>query len=459
MPAIICYIAELKVPPNVTLEDVFTIQGRTIGDCFQQASALTSGGAAINLSMDVSQRHLLTPPTTAGVCDSMLQTSLSQIFKAATLAAPLRVGLILADIYLKYPDAYGCMFDLDQNTPDYCPRQGCALFVEPLLGAIQNINGSTRDFQDFLTFTAIHELGHAFNLWHLDTSSFMVPAPDASSFKQTLSFVDDENNYLRYGADTDDAPYVLPGKSAFNDRGPLVPAIESGSLMRPPSDSAVKLEIRMSQEEFFHFEPVELDVRVICARKGIVKIPDRIDPSHESFALWITRPDGERFRYRPGKIVCAAPRFRKISQTKPFSRDISFFRHCGGPTFSIPGRHQVQAVMTLSKKTSIFSNVVSCEVIPPKPRFKMYADMKKAFSSIETIRFLRYKTQLPPAPALETLKRFANRNSSAASAATIHYSLGRTLLALAERQTDASLSQRLRIEVLSHLQKATAIRS
>jgi hypothetical protein len=454
MPTITCYVAELKVPKGAVLPKDFTVGRKTIREYFQQESALPGGGAAIDLEMNDSQRYLLTVPPTFGVCDADLQSSLARLFATAKPSSSSAVGLVLADSYVKYSDAYGCMFDMDLKTSEYGPRQGCAIFLRPVLSAIEDIHGGTQEFQNFVTFTAIHELGHALNLWHVDTSSFMTPSPKADDFMEAPWFVEQERSYLQDASDPDAARYVMPGGSNFNDHGSLDAPSDSGNLMRPPAASALKLTIRLHQHEFYHFEPIELDVSLTCSGGTALKIPDRIDPSHDSFAIWITRPDGHRFRYYPGKHVCASWKLRPISHRQPFRRDITFFRHCGGPTFTAPGRYQVQAVLTVSKRRSVHSNVAVCEVIPPQPRLKTYREMKQVFSSREAIQLLRHRTKLPPARVFQALVAFAERHRSLPSAATVQYALGRAFLTQAERQPNPNRSHRARVEGLLHLRKA-----
>lgn len=226
--------------------------------------------------------------------------------------------------------------------------------------------------------------------------------------------------------------------------------------MRAPIKSGIRLKISMSQDEFFYFEPVELDVRITCG--GTETIPDRVDPSHETFAIWITKPDGERFRYRPGKSVCAPMKHRTISRRSSFQRDISIFRQGCGFTFSTPGCYKVQLVFELSKNLVILSNEICCEVKKPNPSLKLYSEMKRAFSSMEAIRFLRYKRLLPSKEVIQNLEQFAESNRSAPSAAAVHYALGRAFLMQAKEEAKADHAQELRTVGISHFQKARDLR-
>ena len=221
--------------------------------------------------------------------------------------------------------------------------------------------------------------------------------------------------------------------------------------MRAPGVSEIRLKISMSQDEFFYFEPVKWTCASPAAERKV--FTNRLDPSHETFAIWITKPDGERFRYHPGISVCAPMKHRTISRRNSFRRDISIFRHGSGFTFSTPGAAKVQTVMTLTKHLSIFSNEICCEVIKPNPRAKLYAEMKKAFSSIEAIRFLRYKRRLPSNRVIQDLKRFAERHRSAPSAAAVHYALGRAFLPQVKNRANGNGAQKRREKGLLHYRK------
>jgi hypothetical protein len=456
MPKVTCYVAELNVAPDVPLDDDLLVQGKSLTDYILEAAMLDTGTPAINLTVDPSRRHNLRP-SPGPVGDDQLQQALGQLLQPANRDEGYPVGLILVgDLYNDFPNAYGVMFDKDDlHEPAYGPRQGCAVFLEKIRSTIAAAEKGDQDFRDFVAYTAIHELGHVFNLWHVQ-DSFMAQSPE--DYLGELDFADIHKEYLRHAGDPVNASYVLPGGSKFNDRGPLGhPGNPDDNPFFAPADAeTLKLEIKLSHQEFWHFEPVELDVilSVPDPESGAVTIPDEIDPGYARFEIWITRPDGERRRYRPSTHFCGNPNKRQISKEEPFTRDISIFRQSGGYTFPMAGKYEIQAVLRLSPDKSLASNTVECEVLRAMPASEIYSSMREVFSPTEAVRLLRYRSRTPSRTDYLRLKRFADSHSSIASAAAVHYSLGRALVESSRVQADTSRSERLRKLGLLHLENA-----
>jgi hypothetical protein len=285
----------------------------------------------------------------------------------------------------------------------------------------------------------------------------MVANPN--DFLKVFDFVGDEKTYLQHAADSDPtlAAYVLPGGSRFNERGTIGHSYSNDlPLAAPEGASALKLEIGLSHQEFWHFEPQELDVRLSLPdpASGVVTIPDEIDPGYACFEIWITRPDGERRRFRPLSHFCGNPMKRQVTYEQPFERDISIFRQSGGYTFPMEGRYEIQAMLRLSLDKSVSSNIAECQVLRVRPESKIYLSMRKNLMTAEAVELLRYKSQLPSRPHYLRLKRFADSHSSIASGAAVHYSLGRALIRSFSAKAGASRSGRLREQGVYHLEKA-----
>jgi predicted Zn-dependent protease len=66
-------------------------------------------------------------------------------------------------------------------------REGCTIF----LGAIREKREAVDDYSTEVGFTAVHELGHAFNLCHVDTPSFMAQSNPSGPFgSDALKFIE-----------------------------------------------------------------------------------------------------------------------------------------------------------------------------------------------------------------------------------------------------------------------------
>lgn len=456
MPAITCYLAELKVPLGAPLGDTLEIAGVSAADYLKQGSQLGDGSAAIDLAIDTSRRHSLSAQPGIGVDDAELQDALASLLGAGGTAHG-SLGLILADVYRPMPDAYGFMFDLDEHQPAFGPRQGCAVFLDKIETVIKAANKSDADFRDLVAYTAVHEIGHAFNLWHVDNApSFMTTYPGAD-FQQACTFVPEEMAYLRHAVDASNASYVLPGGSAFGERGPIG---DSGGgqpyLVAKPLPLA--LQIGLSHESFWQFEPVELDVQlsVTDPTSAALDIPNVIDPGYPHFVIWITRPDGERHRYRPSVRFCGSPLRLEVTPERPFRRDISLFRQSGGYMFNAAGRHLVQAELRLGPGQVIQSNIVECEVRRADGDSSSYAALRALLEDRQAMDLMRYKSRAPTRTAYSRIEQFLASGGDTATVAALHYCLGRAILGAHDSELSAERARDLYARARHHLEIAAA---
>src|SRR5216684_1557952 len=171
MADITCLIADLNLATGAPRIDKFELGGRSADEYILEASA----AAGLRIQFDWSRRGLF-PDKIAldGVNDVHLYAALGKLLGPIVPGAPPKIGLLLADQYQPAKDQYGIMFDLNASPGFYGPRQGCALF----LTAIDLVTDAT-SFANFVAFTAIHEFGHALNLWHTaeGASGFMQAHP------------------------------------------------------------------------------------------------------------------------------------------------------------------------------------------------------------------------------------------------------------------------------------------
>jgi hypothetical protein len=231
-----------------------------------------------------------------------LQVSLASMLRNPVSGRISRVGVIYADRMAGHPGLLGLMFDrgFSAEAPaafTAIPREGCAVFLE----AIAALRPVPEDFVMETLFTTAHEVGHVFNLWHVDLVSFLKTSRlDARPFGVgAYRFVPEHAAFLR----NMDQPEVFPGGTPFGVRGVLGPTDDNSEDM--PESSRLRLNISMTVREFWRFEPVELLVRLSAASSSrSVVLPDAIDPGYECFDVWIAEPDGRRQRYRSPAVYC-----------------------------------------------------------------------------------------------------------------------------------------------------------
>ena len=457
MPKIVCYVAEINLYHSLpVLDEDLRVSGRTVSDYFRQPSGPTDEGSAIEISIDWSRRDIVAPSSDYGVDDGKLRDALERLLAPGAPNGAIPVGLILANFYTQAGSAYGYMFDTNWHTSVLGPRQGCALF----LNQIRNATGTDdQAFRERAVFTAIHEMGHMFNLWHVeDTASFMKPPP-VDDILGACSFVPEHQHYLQAAADPAIAPFVMPGMQS-SDFGSRAPGFPSGadSFYAPVTGSQVELKIGLSHREFWHFEPIELEVEIGVAKQETQRavIPEEIDPGYSRFEIWVTRPDGERRRYLPSRRFCGNSQTLEITPEKPFRRDISIFRQSGGFTFAMVGRYQVQAILRLSAEKKVASNVVECDVLKARPDLDAYTAAHRALSSLEAAKLLHYRSRTPARRELAALRAYVEAHQASPSAAAVHYSLGKVFLAAAAATRETKHSVELRTQGQYHLAKIDA---
>jgi len=323
------------------------------------------------------------------------------------------------------------MFDIDGHDSGLGPRQGCAVF----LGAIAQAMGTDLTDQasrEFISFIALHEIGHAFNLWHVHDDSIMQTYPQTNTFG-TLEFEETQRLFLSLASESATANNVLPGAggAAYGKRPAGFPPGD-GDASASPSRTKRKLALRigLSTDVLWPFEPIELDVSLSLSKDAVraVTVPNEIDPGYASFQIWITRPDGLRFRYRPATRFCGRNGTLSIRPGVPYVRDIALGRQSGGYTFAVPGEHQVQAALTMTSGEFIWSNVVKCTVKAAQPSSAQWLAAKAALDNDEARRLLQYKRSAPSLQTYESLQRYAgDATVSPQTAAAIHFAIGRVM--------------------------------
>ncbi|MGF6706948.1 hypothetical protein [Pseudomonas frederiksbergensis] len=282
-----------------------------------------------------------------------------------------RIAVLYADFYKPFSSALGVMFDRGFDPGDdpssatefrQSPREGCAVF----LGAIAKLRGDPNQAEDEALFTTIHELGHVFNLQHVNRPiNFMAQSEAAGPFQaEAYQFLDMHRMAL---SNCSRSPNVWPGGSAFNETGKYT-NYRTGPNREPRhQDFGLELALSMQQREFWHFEPVELDIelRVVEGVQRSFRVPDAIDPGYESFEIWIEEPTRERRRYRSPRRYCSTGKRRTIKPGRSFRRDISLFGEAGGYTFRVPGVHRIWAEFTVRPGAVLRSNELEVNVMEP----------------------------------------------------------------------------------------------
>jgi len=461
MAALTCFVVDCNLPNAPPIISDLTLGGQPISAYFQNAS----GAADLGFTFDWSRRGMLSPSSQSNdgaVSQDELLDGLARVLGTSAASNRPSVALMLAGRYDQAPGQYGFMFDVDR--PDGLPgyRQGCALFLQAIWTKFFLQPEAARDaaFREAVAYIAVHELGHVFNLWHEGDgdNSFMKTHPTPERFGD-LCFNTLQRGYLALAVDSSTAAFVIPGPGC-EPFGTLAPGFSSSdsSAFAGPAEKVSGLEFRvaLSHDSFWSFEPIELDLELHLpqAAAAPIAIPDEIDPGYSTLRIWITRPDGERFRYRPQTRFCSANGERAIMPGGTIRRDIAITRQSGGYTFTMAGEYQVEASFHHPSGGVLLSNSVTCEVLRANPASGKWIEASRVLQNATAQRLLRFKRWVPSHYECARLARFADDTASPATSAAIDYALGKSLLRMAERVPHDDYSRDLRRRGASHLKHA-----
>lgn len=271
--------------------------------------------------------------------------------------------LLFGDQFQTRPGVLGFMFDsgfTGSERRDRAPRQGAAVF----LGSIRGNRPSDTQFSREVLYTAMHELGHMFNLWHVGNATYMRRSPGGSNSHPDshFKFSSDQRRLLRL---VGTSRFFCPGGSVWGKRGGHAP--DGGGFQTNTIDpsSALELHIDIRPREFYPVEPIEMDVRLRVSKDaGAVEVPDVIDPGYDAFRIWVENAYGERRIYRPLKRFCQSPGTLRVRAGMPFVRDISVFGDGRGYTFAECGAMRLWCEFDLDAGLRIRSNKVDVKVKP-----------------------------------------------------------------------------------------------
>jgi hypothetical protein len=362
------------------------------------------------------------------------------------------IGLLVADRYEPAQSFFGVMFDdafeaSSSNPWKRTPREGCAVF----LGGIDD-GRSAADRLDETVFTAVHELAHVFNIQHGEWPSYVYQSALRGQVPlNKAAFSQEECKLL---ALCSRSKHIWPGGSAYEDLGDLVKAKPAG---RPVNAPALALRLGMEQRSFFAFEPVELDVELSTTSNMAVRVADAIDPGYSGFRLWIGEPDGSRRFLRSPRHYCSPRGVLKVTQNKPFTRDISVYGESGGYTFRRAGAHQIWATFETAPERVITSNVLEVEVLAGAPDSQFFKDASGLLRARQVAWLLYYRRMSAGRTrALGSLDDFCAAYPRHPASAMVHYGVGRALArALTGRLTRGAPDEEVVRDARRHLRIAT----
>jgi hypothetical protein len=340
-----------------------------------------------------------------------------------------RIGVLFADHYAPEPGAFGMMFDsgfvnLDgagaTNDPGP-PREGCAVFLGAIKAARKH-EAAGYTLQSL--YTTRHELGHVFNLGHVeDKPNMMRTSHPTVTFPftewATLPF---QVEHLSGGIHDE---HVWPGGVKFEHLNSDRPWIASRS-----SGRELTLQISLPRKRMYCYEPIELDVEVRTrdSHGRYARIANVIDPGYEYFKIWVEEPNETRRIYRSPRHYCWQGQRRVVPANGCFRRDISIFGESGGYTFRRAGMHRIWVELMLAPGKRLSSNVVELECLARH----FQDERRRALLTMPGSKAVFYHRVDPDAyQTLGQLEDFVADAPTDPAAPAIRYAVGRAYVAAA----------------------------
>jgi hypothetical protein len=418
MTRLACHLVSLV--PQASLPPWARSGARELVEAFR----LQSKGA-IELSVK-SESAYAVDSTPEAICAYDLHRLLRESLGAPSQPAR-RVALLLAGAYTH--DIYGMMFDesfeasnLDRPVPTLQagpPREGCAVF----LSTISRERGTDEDRARQSLYTAIHELGHVFNLEHeFYERCYMVQSRRDVTYDRTFwRFTRVQRGALARGVHD---PHVWPGGSEFGDRGY---SADGGVRRNAGSQLPLTLWLDVPRPQFAPFEPIEMDIRLALqsGRREPIVLPDMIDPGYASFQIWIEEPDGQRRLFRSPRRYCWNGATTQIARRAPFARDISIFGQAGGYTFRRAGEHRLWAMLHTQGHAPLVSNTVTVDILDHE---RWDAREARLFQREPTKTLMYHRLDRHGGRAVRAMRTWLDERPRHPSAASAGYSLARALL-------------------------------
>lgn len=272
----------------------------------------------------------------------------------------------------------GIMFD-DIGTAQ---RQGTAIFSDSFIARAPAGEAHPGPWVERMKFwTAMHEIGHSFNLahsWQKSLGTSWVPLADEPS---ALSYMNYPFNYpagldaffaaFEYGFSPDELLFLrhaaerlvkMGAEPWFSNHGFERESFEG---LRAAVTGPLELEIRVHREPRFEFlEPVIAEVRL----KNVSSTPTVVDGNvlaDDGLAVVVAKDGGETRRWLPFARYCTAPAPQVLQPGEAIYTSLFLSAGTGGWLVSDPGSYQVFAAADLGDGRSALSRPLHLVVERP----------------------------------------------------------------------------------------------
>lgn len=276
----------------------------------------------------------------------------------------------------------GVMFD--DIGPNH--RQGTAIFTDSFINDVPNGDGDPAGWRRRMQFwTAVHEMGHAFNLAHSWQKALGTPQgapgdpwiplanePDARSFMNypfnvsggessffsdfRFRFSDDELIFMRHAPRN----FVQMGNSNwFENHG-----FEAPNSLQHTGNWALELRPNRDASSYRFLEPVTMELKLTNTSAQAVSVdPDMVSEGHH-VTIFTQKEGGKTHQWRPMMASCHEPHEERLDPGESLYGAHMVSAASSGWIIDEPGFYKVQAAVNMGDEI-IVSNVARVYVTPP----------------------------------------------------------------------------------------------
>ncbi len=303
--------------------------------------------------------------------DSEMHDAMQAYWSRFSSSAQWSLWVLWAAQHETGPSLGGVMFD--DIGPQH--RQGTSIFTNSFIAQAPGGDADPVGWVDRMKFwTAVHEMGHAFNLAHSWQKSLGTPWIPLADEPEARSFM----NYP-YNVQGGQAAFFADFEYAFTDSELLFMRHAPERLVRmgdaawfdhhgfeaPPEQSTMRLTVRANREstDFDFLEPVILELKLTNAGDRPLVIDRHVLESGAVTAV-MKRRGHEPRQWLPYARYCREPGASVLEPGRSVYASLPVFAGCNGWDISDPGLYEVQVAVRWGD-AFVVSDPLAVRVRPP----------------------------------------------------------------------------------------------
>ncbi len=316
------------------------------------------------------------------------------------------------------PTLGGIMFDDSKRNPkDRFQRQGAAVFGDTLADRLPDGEKQPKQWirrQRF--FTAVHEIGHCFNLLHSWEKylgdPWVATIPTDRQARSFMNYPQDIENFFKsfhYRFDDPELIFIRHAPEEFVEMGAAAAGANHGFRNgRFAANPRLALELAVSRARpvFEFLEPIAIELRLtnICSQPQLVN-SSVLDEVHD-LTLIIQPRGGLAQDWRPYARHCSFGGVKLLQPRESLTASLFVSAGLGGWYLAEPGSYTLHACLH-SHGGAILAEPLSLRVASPRSREEDY--LAQNFFTNEVGRALAFGGTYVMTSAIEALQEAADR--------------------------------------------------